>query len=132
VPRPAQPRPPRLTPLELDIMTALWDRGRSTVAEVQQALTRRPPLAYTTVQTVLNILARKGHATRELSGKAYAYSPAVSRSRAVARTLQELVDKLFAGSPTDLVMTLVHDRRFSRKELHRLRQLIDDHDHDAR
>jgi BlaI family transcriptional regulator, penicillinase repressor len=130
--RPAPPRPPKLTGLELEVMTVLWDRGRSTVAEVQQALTRRPPLAYTTVQTVLNILARKGHATRRLTGKAYAYAPGVSRSRAVARTLQELVDKVFGGSPADLVMTLVHDRRFSRDELQRLRQLIDDHEHDVR
>ena len=57
-----------LTRLELRIMQAVWRRGSSTVSAVQAELD--PPLAYTTVQTMLNILERKGKLRRELRGRA--------------------------------------------------------------
>ena len=68
-----------LTKLELKIMQVIWRCGRCTVGAVQEELD--PPLAYTTVQTMLNILERKGKLKRELQGRAYVYSATSRRPR---------------------------------------------------
>src|SRR6187549_3733519 len=100
----AKPKHP-LTPLELEIMNVLWETGPANVQTVQQKLGR--PLAYTTVQTMLNVLQRKGHATRTLKQKAFFYRPSTSRSEVVKQTMHDVVDKLFEGSASNLVMSLV-------------------------
>ena len=69
-----------LTPLELEIMQVLWQSGPCTVAEVQPKL--QAQLAYTTVQTMLNVLLRKKKVKRVQEGRAYRYRPVVSRERA--------------------------------------------------
>ena len=68
-----------LTPLELEIMNVLWETGAANVQTVQRQLDR--DLAYTTVQTMLNILHRKGKVKRSLKDRAYFYRPAVSRTQ---------------------------------------------------
>jgi len=75
-----KPNPSGLTELELRIMQVIWRRGGSSVAEVQAELD--PPLAYTTVQTVLNILQRKGKLKRALDGRAYIYSAKITEDKA--------------------------------------------------
>jgi predicted transcriptional regulator len=74
-----------LTPLELEIMHVLWETGPANVQTVQQALKR--DLAYTTVQTMLNILERKGKAKRTLKNRAYYYKPAVSRKQVIGKSM---------------------------------------------
>jgi len=71
----------QLTPLELRVMQVLWTGGPSNVQAVQQGL--REDLAYTTVQTMLNVLLRKGHVTRTLVGRAYEYQPIQTREIAL-------------------------------------------------
>ena len=66
---PANPQKKGLTRLELKIMQVIWKTGSCTVSTVQEQL--KPPLAYTPVQTMLNILERKGKLRRELEGRAY-------------------------------------------------------------
>jgi predicted transcriptional regulator len=73
-----------LTPLELEIMNVLWVTGPANVQTVRQRLGRRRDLAYTTVQTMLNLLHRKGKVMRELQDRTYHYRPAVTRRREVA------------------------------------------------
>jgi len=72
----------QLTPLELEIMKVLWETGPATVQAVQERLPGERPLAYTTVQTMLNVLLRKGKVRRALKGKAYEYEPKLSRKKA--------------------------------------------------
>src|SRR3979409_2138429 len=88
---------PQLTRLELQIMEVLWRICRGTVQEVQAAIPGQP-LAYTTVQTMLNILHRKGRVKRQLVGKAYAYSPILSREGAVREALVDVANQMFGGS----------------------------------
>jgi len=118
-----KPKPP-LTPLELEIMNVLWDGSPANVQSVQQNLAR--PLAYTTVQTMLNVLWRKGHAKRTLKEKAYFYRPAVSRHSVAQRTLGDVVDRLFGGSATNLVMSLVETNQLSREDVEKVRRMIDE------
>ena len=114
------PRPPQttLTPLELQIMQVLWERGPSTVTEVQARLAGEP--AYTSVQTMLNVLLRKGKARREAEGRAYRYRAAVSRERAAGSTLRDLVRRMFGGDPEALLLAMVDTRQITREELTRV------------
>ena len=113
-----------LTPLELQIMQALWQEGAATVADVQDRLASG--LAYTTVQTMLNVLLRKKKVRRELAGRAFVYRPAVSRERAMGSALDDLVARMFGGSGEALLMALVDTRRITPEELARVSKLIEE------
>ena len=106
---------PALTALELRIMRVIWRCGAGTVSEVQAEI--KPPLAYTTVQTMLNILERKGRLKRELRGRAYVYSPRVSEAKAIGQGLRELIDRMFGGSSEELVMSLLKSRQIDAAKL---------------
>ena len=112
----------RLTPLELEIMKVLWETGAANVQTVQQRLERE--LAYTTVQTMLNILHRKGKVKRALKDRAYFYKPAVSRSQVVKQAVNDLVEHLFGGSVENLVMSLVETKHLTPEKLTRLNKLL--------
>ena len=106
---------PALTGLELRIMQVIWRRGASTVSDVQAEL--KPPLAYTTVQTMLNILERKGKLRRQLEGRAYVYSARVSRAKVLGHGVRDLIDRMFGGSSEELVMSLLKSRQIDAKKL---------------
>jgi predicted transcriptional regulator len=112
-----------LTPLELEIMHVLWKTGPANVQSVQQHLERE--LAYTTVQTMLNILHRKGKVKRSLKDRAYFYRPVVSRSQVVGQHMSDIVDRLFGGSAESLVMSLVETKHLTPEKLARLQSLLD-------
>ena len=111
-----------LTPLELEIMQVLWQSGPCTVAEVQPKL--QAELAYTTVQTMLNVLLRKKKVKRVQEGRAYRYRPAVSRERATGSALSDLVKRMFGGSSEALLMAMVDSRQISAEELARVAQRL--------
>ena len=113
-----------LTPLELEIMHVLWETGPANVQTVQQKLKRE--LAYTTVQTMLNILHRKGKAKRTLKDRAYFYRPAVSRKQVLSKHVVDVVDRLFGGSAESLVMSLVETKHLSAAKLARLHKLLEE------
>jgi BlaI family transcriptional regulator, penicillinase repressor len=112
----------RLTPLELEIMEVLWETGAANVQTVQQGLKRE--LAYTTVQTMLNILHRKGKVKRALKDRAYFYRPAVSRRQVVKQAVNDLVEHLFGGSVESLVMSLVETKHLTPEKMTRLNKLL--------
>jgi len=114
----------QLTPLELEIMHVLWETGPANVQSVQQHLERE--LAYTTVQTMLNILHRKGKVRRTLKDRAYFYKPAVSRSQVVGQHMSDIVDRLFGGSAESLVMSLVETKHLTPRKLARLQKLLEE------
>jgi predicted transcriptional regulator len=118
----AKQRGERLTPLELEIMNILWETGPANVHVVQQQLER--DLAYTTVQTMLNILHRKGRVKRKLKNRAYIYEPTVTRTQFISRHLGDLVDRLFGGSAENLVMSLVEAKHLTPQKLSRLNKLL--------
>src|SRR5262249_9773881 len=113
-----------LTPLELEIMHVLWEKGPANVQTVQQHLER--DLAYTTVQTMLNILHRKGKVKRTLKDRAYFYNPAVSRSHVTTQHITDIVDRLFGGSAESLVMSLVETKQLTPQKLARLQKLLEE------
>lgn len=109
-----------LTPLERRIMRVLWDGGAGNVQKVLQGLTGEPQLAYTTVQTTLNVLHRKGKVKRKLVGRAYEYSAAVSQESADSHALKDLLQRVFRGSVDDLLLTLVRSKQLDAQKLAKL------------
>jgi predicted transcriptional regulator len=116
----------QLTPLELEIMNVLWDLGPSNVQSVQEALPGSTQLAYTTVQTMLNVLYRKGRVKRTLEGRAYVYEPLITRERAGSQAVRDIVDRLFGGSVEGLLMNLVKSKQLDPKKLEQLRKRLEE------
>jgi predicted transcriptional regulator len=114
---------PTLTKLELQIMQVIWRHGASTVTAVQEALPQ--DLAYTTVQTMLNILHRKGKLKRELHGRAFAYTATVTEAKASTHAVRDLVDRMFGGSSEELVMSLIKSRQIDAKKIAELSRRLE-------
>ena len=112
----------RFTPRELDIMSVLWERGPSTVFEVQDGLADE--LAYTTVLTLLRVLEEKGHVSHTIEGRAHRYAPLVERQAAGTSALRRVTERLFSGSPELLLTRLVEDGDLTEEELRRMRDLL--------
>jgi predicted transcriptional regulator len=120
------PRKPTLplTPLELEIMKVLWEAGSASVQGVRERLRAQRPLAYNSVQTMLNVLHRKGKVRRALRGRAYLYTPLVSRPQTARQAVTDLVHRMFDGSPEELVVSLVAARQLSPGQLVELARLL--------
>ncbi len=112
-----------LTPLELLVMNALWETGPASVQTVQARMQGRE-LAYTTVQTMLNILHRKGKVKRELKDRAYLYRPVLSRQKAVTQAVGDMLDRFFGGSADSLVLNLVETRHLTPEKLARIQEMV--------
>src|SRR5208283_244807 len=99
-----KPGPPREIPppLELECLKTLWTLGEANVRQVMQALAPRRSLAYTTVMTILDRLARKQAVERRKAGRSFVYSPLLTRETLRRLAVRELVESLFAGSEDEL------------------------------
>ena len=93
-------------PLELECLKVLWTLGEGNVKDVRQALTGSRNLAYTTVMTVLDRLARKGGVARRKVGRSFVYVPVLSRGVLRRLAVQDLVDRFFEGSEAALLELL--------------------------
>jgi BlaI family transcriptional regulator, penicillinase repressor len=113
-----------LTPLELEIMNVLWETGPANVQSVQAHIKGRD-LAYTTVQTMLNVLHRKGKVKRQLKERAYIYRPVFSRQKAVTQAVGEMLDRFFGGSADSLVLSLVETRHLTPEKLAQIQKLVE-------
>ena len=112
------PKPAKvLTPLERRIMRVLWEDGAGNVQKVMQGLKGEPQLAYTTIQTTLNVLHRKGRVKRKLVGRAFEYSAAVSQEAADSHALKDVLHKVFQGSVDDLLLSLVRSKHLNAEKL---------------
>jgi predicted transcriptional regulator len=112
-----------LTKLELQIMQVIWRLGAGNVSAVQEGLEQQ--LAYTTVQTMLNILQKKGKLRRKLRGRSYEYSATVTEAKASSHALRDLVDRMFGGSSEELVMSLIKSKQIDAEQIARLSRMLD-------
>lgn len=93
-------------PLELECLSALWLLGEANVQGVRDHLAPKKPLAYTTVMTMLDRLARKQAVTRRKEGRSYVYKAVISRDEVRRLAVRELLDSLFDGELADLLSYL--------------------------
>lgn len=118
----------RLTGRQLAIMRVLWEHGEATVAELQGLLPIDPPLAYSTVATVLSRMEQKGLVTHRRQDRVFCYRPAVSQDSAGQTMVGEFVDRIFDGSPSELVNHLLDSDQVDAEELSRIKQLVREHE----
>jgi predicted transcriptional regulator len=121
-----QPRGP-LTGGQVEILDAVWARGPegATVAEIWQHLSRKRPVARTTVLTMVARLQQRGWLVRSEGKRGYRYTPACDRSQATGEVCAQFVDEIFDGSPTELLRSLLGSRPISRAEVKCLREMLD-------
>jgi predicted transcriptional regulator len=119
-------RPGPLTETELEIMHVVWELGEATVRQVHDVLAARRTVAYTTVMTMLGLLAKKGHLKREESGKAFVYRPAHPKGRVVSRMLDDFVARVFRGSARPLVLALLKEKKISKRDLDEIARLAEE------
>jgi predicted transcriptional regulator len=121
---------PLLTKLELEVMRAIWEAepDELSVREVVERLNARPgrSFAYTTIQTMMTILKRKGVlASRVGEGRAHSWRARVSRDEVTSSMVGDLVERLFDGNARPLLARLVENDSLERGELEELRRMID-------
>jgi BlaI family penicillinase repressor len=117
-----------LSPLELEVMTVVWELGECTSAEVIEAFRRKRPLANTTIRTVLANIRKKGYLEAVPSVEPRVrFRPRVSKRSVARRSLRQLVGDLFAGSPRDAVAFLLEEGNIDEREMEEIRRLIEKH-----
>jgi BlaI family penicillinase repressor len=119
-----KPRPP-LSPLELEVMTLVWDLGEATSAEIVEAFHARRPLAPTTIRTVLTKIEEKGYVDRvPTTERALRYRPSFPREAVATQSMRQLVGRLFGGSPTRAIAQLLADEDLDARELEEIQRLV--------
>jgi len=117
---------PKPTPAETEILNVLWDLGAGTVRQVHETLHGPSAAGYTTTLKLMQIMAEKRLVRRqEGDGRAHIYTPALQRERAQRQMVRDLVDRVFGGSATQLVLQALEERPASRQELEEIRQLLE-------
>lgn len=119
---------PSLTPLgetEMEVLHHVWDLDEATVADVHERILEDREVAYTTVMTVMKKLADKGYLAYRKEGRSYVYRPDRRPDDVQHSLLQRLMEKVFHGSPTALVQTLVRREELSDAEREELKAIID-------
>lgn len=116
-----------LTPLgetEMEVLHHVWELGEATVKEVQERILDDRKVAYTTIMTVMKNLADKGYLKFRKDGVTYVYSPAQEPESVRFNLVKDLVKKVFKGSPTELVQTLVEGEELSESDKGEIMKLI--------
>ena len=115
----------RPTPAELGILRVLWRNGPGTVREIQAALSEVESTGYTTVLKFLQIMHGKGLVDRDESRRAHVYRARLSQDEAQRRMTTQLIDRVFDGSTSKLVLAALGDEPpASAEELAEIRQLL--------
>ena len=107
-----RPRQENPTPAELEVLQVLWERGPSTVREVMGALDGQRPRAYTSVMSLMNVMAEKGLLRSKPRGRAFVYAAKVSRGKIQSRMVSDLLGRVFEGSASTLVLHLLEQELF--------------------
>ena len=114
-----------LTGLQLAIVRVLWERGESTVVDVQKALLPDRQLAPTTVATILARLEKRGIVTHRTTGRQYVYCAQVSEPEVRRSMVTDITQLLFDGSPAALISHLLAEKDIEAGDLAEVKRLID-------
>ena len=120
-----RPKSDTLTAQELEIMKIIWPLGRATVRDVYHVLREQRTIAYTTVQTMMNILEEKGHLKKQQGEKAQLYAPTRPQHAVVRSMVRDFVDRVFNGSARPLLVHLIEEKGITQRERRALRKLLE-------
>jgi predicted transcriptional regulator len=122
----AKKRLPKPTEAELAILRVLWDRGPSTVREVQKALEDERGTGYTTALKLLQIMTDKGLVRRDDRQRTHVYEAVLPAEATQRQLVRDLLDRAFGGSARQLVMQALSAERASKADLAEIRKLLDE------
>lgn len=114
------------TESELEILQVLWDRGTASVREVHEELLKTKDAGYTTTLKLMQIMHEKGLVKRDDSIKTHIYQATVSKEKTQKHLVGKMIDTLFGGSTTQLVMQALGNHKASPDELEKIQKMIDD------
>ena len=114
----------KLTDVELELMTILWKLDEGSVSDVIELLPKNRDLAYTSVSTILRILEQKGVLKTRKEGRGHIYIPTLKKSDYESRTVKDVVDRVFQGTPVALVKQLLDSVKINDEEVQELKELI--------
>jgi BlaI family penicillinase repressor len=119
---------PRLPDAELEVLACLHHRGEATARDIREALWDQRPMAHGSVLTLLGRLEKRGLVSRKKGpvGKAFVYEATRQQTTTMRPVLRRLVDRVFDGSPVDLVASLFETRPPTAKELDAIQRLVHD------
>ncbi|QNA43091.1 BlaI/MecI/CopY family transcriptional regulator [Lacibacter sediminis] len=113
------------TESELEILRVLWERGEATVRDVHEELSKTKDAGYTTTLKLMQIMHEKGMVKRDESSKTHKYTPLISREKTQKQFVGKMIDTLFQGSSSQLVMQALGNHKASKEELDEIQKLID-------
>ena len=120
----ARPRSENPTPAQLEVLQVIWDRGPSTAREVMKVLNKPRPRAYTSVMSLMTIMAEKGLLSQKPRGRAYVYSAKVTRAKTQSRMVRDILCRVFDGSANALVTQLLQQAKPDSEEMNEIRKTI--------
>ena len=112
------------TESELEILQILWSRGLATVREVHEELAKTKDVGYTTTLKLMQIMHDKGIVKRDDSMRTHVYQAAVNKEKTQKHLLNKMIDSLFGGSPTQLVIQALGDSKASPEEIEKIQALL--------
>lgn len=119
------------TEAELEVLAVLWDRGPSTVREVNEVLDAKKPTGYTTTLKHMQLMTEKGLLVRDESMRPQVYRPALSKEKTQKRLVKELLKRAFDGSAAQLVLRALATEEARSEELAEIRELLDEMEGDS-
>ena len=114
----------RPTESELEILQTLWTKGLATVREVHEELARTKDVGYTTTLKLMQIMHEKGLVKRDDSMRTHVYQAAVNKEKTQRHMLSKIIDNLFGGSPTQLVIQALGEHKASPEEIEKIQELL--------
>lgn len=123
----ASPKYVKPTESELEILQVLWERGEATVRDVHEELLKTKDAGYTTTLKLMQIMHEKGIVKRDESSRTHVYQSAVNKERTQKHLLSKMIDSLFGGSSTQLVLQALgnSEQKVSEEELNQIQNLLD-------
>jgi len=112
------------TESELEILSVLWDLKKASVRMVHEKLSEHKDSGYTTTLKLMQIMHEKKLVTRDDSSKSHIYEPAVSKENTQNQFLHRMIDNLFSGSSTELVLQALGHQNSTQEELLKIEALI--------
>jgi predicted transcriptional regulator len=123
---------PRPTGAELRILRVLWDRGPSTVRQVNEVLSDARETGYTTTLKLMQIMVEKGLVTRDESARTHVYAARSSQHQTQRQLVSDLMDRAFGGSTAALVLQALSAHPASAAELNEIEKLIEEYRREAK
>lgn len=112
------------TESELDILSIVWSKGACTVREVHTELEKAKETKYTTTLKLMQIMHEKGLLTRDNSAKVHVFSAAIPKEQTQGLLLQKMIDTVFSGSASKMVMQALGNSKTSDKELEAIKNYL--------